>query len=210
MIYYLLATDTSMSMSTSAADESDMDIFEDAIESQEDEMGFEEHVKQHSANHTGVMPATPPPPPIQFQFSPVPMLNTSPSTSNVTIDTTLLNERQPSICAHEECGPIIKHMAVEVDRSAQLCGKVYELTDISKHRLQREKNRAKAAIEEVEKRAVERDGQWKKHLAESLSKQELKWRKGLKTGIENGRIIWSPGYMNRQNDMKYPECKWSA
>ena len=45
MIYYLLVTDTSMSMSTSAADGSDMDVFEDAVESQEDEMGFEEHVK---------------------------------------------------------------------------------------------------------------------------------------------------------------------
>ena len=198
-----------MSMSTSTADGSDMDVFEDAIESQEDEMGFKEHVKRHSANHAGMMPATPLPPPIQFQFSPVPMLNMSPSTSNVTIDTTLLNERQPLICTHEECGPIIKCMAVEVDRSAQLCGKVYEM-DISKRCLQREKDRAKAAIEEVEKRAVERDGQWKKHLAESLSKQELKWRKGLKTRIENGRIVWSPGYVNRQNDMKYPECKWSA
>ena len=123
-----------MSMSTSAADGSDMDVFEDAIESQEDE------------NHAGVMPATPPPPPIQFQFSPVPMLNTSPSTSNVTIDTMLLNERQPSIRMRKECGSIIKHMAVEVDRSAQLCSKVYELTDISKRRLQREKDWAKAAI----------------------------------------------------------------
>ena len=168
-----------MSMSTSTADESDMDVFEDVIESQEDEMGFEEHVKRHSANHAGVMPATPLPPPIQFQFSPVPMLNTSPSTSNVTIDTTLLNERQPLICTHEECGSIIKCMAVEVDRSAQLRGKVYELTDISKRRLQREKDRAKAAIEEVEKRAVERDGQWKKHLAESLSKTRVEMEKRI-------------------------------
>ena len=123
-----------------------MGVFEDAVESQEDEMGFEEHVKWHSANHAGMMPATPLPPPIQFQFSPVPMLNTLPSTSNVTIDTTLLNERQPSIRVREECGPIIKRMAVEVDRSAQLRSKVYELTDISKCHLQREKDRAKAAI----------------------------------------------------------------
>ena len=154
-------------MSTSAADRSNMDVFEDAIESQEDE------------NHTGMMPATPPPPPIQFQFSPVPMLNTSPSTSNVTIDTTLLNERQPSIRAHEECGSIIKRMAVEVDRSAQLRSKVYELMDISKCHLQREKDRAKAAIEVVEKRAVERDGQWKKHLAESLSKTRVEMEKRI-------------------------------
>ena len=114
-------TDTSMSMSTSGADRSDMDVFEDAIESQEDEMGFKEHVKRHSANHAGMMPATPPPSPIQFQFSPVPMLNTSPSTSNVTIDITLLNGRQPSIHKHKECGPIIKCMAVEVDRSVCSC-----------------------------------------------------------------------------------------
>ena len=125
------------------------------------------------------MPATPPSPPIQFQFSPVPMLNTLPSTSNVTIDTTLLNERQPSIHMREECGPIIKRMAVEVDRSVQLCSKVYELTDISKRRLQREKDRAKAAIEEVEKKAVERDGQWKKHLAESLSKTRVEMEKRI-------------------------------
>ena len=70
-----------------------MDIFEDAVESQEDEMDFEEHVKWHSASHADIMPATPLPPPIQFQFSPVPVLNMSPSTSNVTIDIMLLNER---------------------------------------------------------------------------------------------------------------------
>ena len=107
------------------------------------------------------------------------MLNTSPSTSNVTIDTTLLNERQPPIRTCEECGPIIKRMAVEVDRSAQLRGKVYELMDISKRRLQREKDRAKAAIEEVEKMAVERDGQWKKHLAVSLSKTRVEMEKRI-------------------------------
>ena len=81
-----------MSMSTSTiaapspADGSDMDIFEDAVESQEDEMDLEERVERHSANHSSVIPATPPLPPTRFQFSPlnansVPMLDTSPSTS---------------------------------------------------------------------------------------------------------------------------------
>ena len=70
-------------------------------------------------------------------------------------------------------------MAVEVDRLAQLHGKVYELTDISKCRLQHEKDQAKAAIEEVEKRAVERDGQWKKHLAEGLSKTRVEMEKRI-------------------------------
>lgn len=70
-------------------------------------------------------------------------------------------------------------MAVEVDRLAQLRGKVYELTDISKCCLQHKKDRAKAAIEEVEKRAVERDGQWKKHLAESLSKTRVEMEKRI-------------------------------
>ena len=81
-----------MSMSTSTiaapspADGSDMDIFEDAVESQEDEMDLEERVERHSANHSSVIPATPLLPPTRFQFSPlnanlVPMLDTSPSTS---------------------------------------------------------------------------------------------------------------------------------
>ena len=87
-----LATGVSMSMSTSmiaapsSADRSDMDVFEDAIESQGDKMDLEERVECHSANHSGVIPATPPLPPTQLQFSPlnansVPMLDTSPSTS---------------------------------------------------------------------------------------------------------------------------------
>ena len=70
-------------------------------------------------------------------------------------------------------------MAVEVDRSVQLHGKVYELTEISKHYLQCEKDQAKAAIEEVEKRAVERDGQWKRHLAESLLKTRVEMEKRI-------------------------------
>ena len=63
-------------------------------------------------------------------------------------------------------------MAVEVDRSMQLHGKIYELKDIGKHCLQCKKDQAKAAGEEVEKRAIERDDQWKKHLAETRVEME--------------------------------------
>ena len=72
----------------------------------------------------------------------------------------------------DESEQIIKHMAVEVDRSVQLCGKIYELKDIGKHHLPRKKDQAKAAVEEVEKRAIERDDQWKKHLAETRVEME--------------------------------------
>ena len=98
-----------------------------------------------------MIPATPLLPPTQFQISPLnansfPMLNTLPSTSqrmvsfNVTLNTRLLNERQPTIRPHDESEQIVKHMAVEVDRSVQLCGKIYELKDISKHHLQHKKD----------------------------------------------------------------------
>ena len=65
-----------MSMSTSTitapspADRSDMDIFEDAVELQGDEMDLEQ-VDWHSANHSGMIPATSLLPPTQFQFSPL-------------------------------------------------------------------------------------------------------------------------------------------
>ena len=42
-----------------------------------------------------------------------------------------------------------------------------------------QKDWAKAAIEEVGKRAIERDGQWKKHLAESLSKTRVEMEKRI-------------------------------
>ena len=71
----------------------------------------------------------------------------------------------------DESEQIIKHMAVEVDRSVQLCSKIYELKDIGKRHLQHEKDRAKAAVE-VEKRAIERDDQWKKHLVETRVEME--------------------------------------
>ena len=172
------------SMSTIAAPSLDMEVFEDAVESQEDEMDFEQ-VEGHSTNHAGVIPAAPPHSPTQFQISlpnadPIPMRDTSSSTGQVTINTTLLNGRQPSIRAREESEPITKRMAVEVDNSVRLREKVYqlrgqisELTDTSKRRLQREKDRARAAVEDVEKRALERDNQWKMHLAESLSKMKV-------------------------------------
>ena len=86
---------------------------------------------------------------------------------NVTLNTRLLNERQPTIHPCNESEQIVKCMAVEVDRSVQLCWKIYELKDISKHHLQCKKDQAKAAVEEMEKRAIERDNQWKKHLAET-------------------------------------------
>ena len=76
------------------------------------------------------------------------------------------------IRSRDESEQIVKRMAVEVDRSVQLRGKIYELKDIGKRCLQREKNRAKAAVEEVEKRAIERDDQWKKHLAETRVEME--------------------------------------
>ena len=63
-----------------------------------------------------------------------------------------MNKRQPLIHSRDESEQIVKCMAVEVDRSVQLCGKIYELKDIGKHCLQREKDQAKAAVEEVEKR----------------------------------------------------------
>ena len=76
------------------------------------------------------------------------------------------------ICSHDESEQIVKCMAVEVDRSVQLRSKIYELKDIGKCCLQREKDRAKAAVEEVVKRAIERDDQWKKHLAETRVEME--------------------------------------
>ena len=76
------------------------------------------------------------------------------------------------ICSHDESEQIVKCMAVEVDRSVQLRGKIYELKDISKCHLQHKKDWAKAAVEEVEKRAIERDDQWKKHLAETRVEME--------------------------------------
>ena len=77
---------------------------------------------------------------------------------NVTLNTRLLNERQPTIRWCDESEQIVKCMAVEVDRSVQLHGKIYELKDIGKHHLQHKKDQAKAAVE-VEKRAIERDDQ---------------------------------------------------
>ena len=94
------------------------------------------------------------------------------------------------ICPHDDSEQIVKHMAVEVDRSVQLHSKIYELKDISKRRLQREKDWAKAAVEEVEKRAIERDDQWKKHLAETRVEMERRiedwdqeWENHLKSRL---------------------------
>ena len=70
-------------------------------------------------------------------------------------------------------------MAVEVDSSVQLCNLVSELTNTGKHCLQHEKIRAKAVVEEVERRAVERDDQWKRHLAESISKMRVEMEKRI-------------------------------
>ena len=188
----------SMIIAPSLADGSDMDVYEDAVESQENEIDFEEHVERHSANHhAGMIPATPPLPPTQFQeflpnADPIPMLDTMPSTGQRMVSLSdhyehHINAKKPLICKHEESEPIIKRMAVEVDKSMQLREKVYglhrqvsELTDTGKCHLQREKDRAKAAVEEVEKRAVERDNQWKRHLAESISNTRVDMEKRIK------------------------------
>ena len=76
------------------------------------------------------------------------------------------------ICSHDESEQIVKHIAVKVDRSVQLHSKIDELKDIGKRHLQCEKDWARAAVEEVEKRAIERDNQWKKHLAETRVEME--------------------------------------
>ena len=70
-------------------------------------------------------------------------------------------------------------MAVEVDRLVQLCNLVSELMKTRKCHLQHEKIRAKAAVEEVERRAVERDDQWKRQLAESISKTRVEMEKRI-------------------------------
>ena len=60
----LMSTST---IAPSPADGSDMDIFKDAVELQGDEIDLAQ-VEWHSANHLGVIPASPPLPPTRLNF----------------------------------------------------------------------------------------------------------------------------------------------